>query len=393
MSGKLNEDWRIGLMDIETGSEDALYDLDGNLEKGAIPSQNYGVLVLQRQVFARSNITASFINRKSFNFTPSKFDSTFTEYNRDIGLEYNLYSSNNLWTGKFLVHKSFTPQLSGDDYFHTGQLAYSSKKIGAEWVQKYVGSNYNAEVGFVPRTGYYEFVPNFRYTFFPKSENLVSHGPEISLDYILDKDFNRTDDELQLGYNFEMLNRSTFGMYVSQNYIRLLNPFDPTNTDGVELQAGSDYSWWRAGINYFSTSKNRFTFNADGSFGGYFNGTLSQVSGGAGYRFQPYGSINIDIEYNDIQLPEPYTSTSFLLISPKLEVTFTNKIYLTTFVQYNEQIDNFNINARFQWRFLPASDIYLVYTENYLTTDYLGTLDFSNKNRALVLKITYWYNI
>ncbi|MDZ7606403.1 MAG: hypothetical protein U5K79_12645 [Cyclobacteriaceae bacterium] len=81
------------------------------------------------------------------------------------------------------------------------------------------------------------------------------------------------------------------------------------------------------------------------------------------------------------------------MISPRVELTFTNKIFLTTFVQYNEQADNVNVNARFQWRFLPASDIYLVYTENYLTKDYLGSVDFSSKNRALVLKITFWYNV
>jgi hypothetical protein len=74
-------------------------------------------------------------------------------------------------------------------------------------------------------------------------------------------------------------------------------------------------------------------------------------------------------------------------------MTFTNKIFWTTFVQYNEQADNVNLNTRFQWRFLPASDIFLVYTENYLPGETLGSIDFNSKNRALVLKITYWYNI
>jgi hypothetical protein len=393
ISGKLNKDWRVGVMDIQTGEVDAKYDADENLKKGAIPSQNYAVAVLQRQVFARSNITASFINRESFNLDYAKHDSSFTDYNRDLGLEYNLYSANNLWNGKILIHKSFSPHLSGDDIFHAAQLEYDSKKWGVEWAHEYIGTNYNAEVGFVPRTGYYQFSPDFRYTFFPNSKNLVSHGPMVDFNYILDTDFKKTDSEIQLEYGFEMLNRSGFGFGVAQNYIRLLEPFDPTNSGGEELPEGSDYSWWGAGFEYESTSKNLFTYNAGGSFGGYFNGTLLQLEGGAGYRFQPYGSINIDFSYNDIELPEPYTSIDYLLISPRLELTFTNKIFLTTFVQYNEQADNVNVNARFQWRFLPASDIYLVYTENYLTKDYLGTPDFSSKNRALVLKFTYWYNI
>ena len=123
------------------------------------------------------------------------------------------------------------------------------------------------------------------------------------------------------------------------------------------------------------------------SYGGYYNGNLFHLEGGIGYRFQPYGNINIDFSYNDILLPDPYKSTSYLLVSPRLEVSFTKNIYLTTFVQFNEQAKNVNLNARFRWRFLPASDIYLVYTENYLDTN------FESKNRAIVFKISYWYNI
>lgn len=393
LSGKLNKDWRIGVMDIHTGDAGPRYDSEGALERGGIPSQNYAVAVLQRQVFARSNITASFINRESFNLSYEKHDSSFMEYNRDLGLEYNLASANNLWSGKFLLHKSFSPHLKGSDFFHVANLEYDSKKFSVEWVHEYVGQNYNAEVGFVPRTGYYRMSPDFRYSFFPKSKRMVSHGPNLEVMNIFDTDFKITDSETMLIYEFDMLDRSTFGVGVAHNYIRLLDPFDPTNSGGEELPAGSEYSWWSVGFGYTSTPKKLVTYNLEGSYGGYFNGTRLNLEGGIGYRFQPYGSINLDFDFNDIELPEPYTSINYILLSPRLELTFTNTIFLTTFVQYNEQADNVNINARFQWRFLPASDIFLVYTENYLPGDSLGSIDFSSKNRALVLKVTYWLNI
>jgi len=56
-------------------------------------------------------------------------------------------------------------------------------------------------------------------------------------------------------------------------------------------------------------------------------------------------------------------------------------------VQYNEQSNNINVNTRVQWRYKPASDIFIVYTDNYLPSP------FSVKNRFLVLKMTYWWNI
>ena len=45
-----------------------------------------------------------------------------------------------------------------------------------------------------------------------------------------------------------------------------------------------------------------------------------------------------------------------------------------------------NINTRLQWRYKPASDFFLVYTDNYYT------LPFSVRTRAMVLKFNYWLN-
>lgn len=394
VSGRLNENWRIGVMDIQTGEVGSKYHEDGTLDEGGIPTQNYAVAVLQRQVFTRSNITASFINRESINLNYAKHDSSITDYNRDLGLEYNLYSADNLWSGKFIIHKSFSPHLSGDELLHTANLEYDRKNFSVEWVHEYVGDNYNAEVGFVRRKGYYRIGPDMRYTFFTnKSRGLISHGPSLDVNYMWDKSMDKTDHDLEFVYGFEMLNRSNFGFGFANNYVRLLEPFDPTNSGGEELPAGSEYNTWAGGFEYESSPGKLFTYALGGYYGGYFNGTILNFEGGLGYRFQPYGSINIDFDYNDISLPAPYTSVKYLLLSPRLELTFTNKIFLTTFLQYNEQADNVNLNARFQWRFLPASDIFLVYTENYLPGERLGSVDFDSKNRALVLKFTYWWNI
>ena len=68
----------------------------------------------------------------------------------------------------------------------------------------------------------------------------------------------------------------------------------------------------------------------------------------------------------------------------KAELSFTKKIFFTTFAQYNTQADNININARLQYRFRPLSDFYLVYTDNY------NANIFGIKNRAIVAKLVYW---
>jgi hypothetical protein len=100
--------------------------------------------------------------------------------------------------------------------------------------------------------------------------------------------------------------------------------------------------------------------------------------------------------YNDIRIPEPRAHAKFWLIGPRFDVTLTNTLYFTTFVQYNEQQRNLNVNTRVQWRFRPASDVFLVWTDNYMP-EYLQPGQnvpglFAVRDRALVLKCAYWWN-
>jgi len=303
-------------------------------------------------------------------------------------LEYNLASSDNIWTGRMLYHKSFSSNSYGDDYTHASELVYSTKKITAKWHHEYVGKGYTAEVGAAPRAKYYSLNPKIKYHFCPsKSKKIVSHGPFMGTNIFFDDNYKRTDNETFMGYGIDFLNRSSLTMWGSDDYVLLLEDFDPTNSGGEQLPAGSAYAWNAFGLMYESTPGKLLTYEFNTRFGGYYNGTRMFLSGTIGYRFQPFVSLSAEIAFNSIELPEPYKSTDLWLVSPRVDITFTNTIFFTTFLQYNNQTDNININSRFQWRFKPASDFYIVYTENYFPEQ------LNVKNRALVLKLTYWYNI
>jgi hypothetical protein len=92
----------------------------------------------------------------------------YNNYNRNIGLEYNLASSNNKWTGKAMLLKSFTPGTSTKDWSQAANLQFSSRKWLIAYQHEFVGANYNAEVGYVPRKDYIGFFPFAQRLFFPK---------------------------------------------------------------------------------------------------------------------------------------------------------------------------------------------------------------------------------
>jgi len=372
LSGKINDDWRIGVMDIQTG------------ENGDIPAANFAVASVQKKVFSHSNITAFFIDKER---TGSRSDTTMSGriFNRVAGMEFNLASTGNKWTGKAYYHHSFYSEAENNNAAAAG-LAYSSKYYNISLNQALIGAGYVSEAGYIRRNGYYQINPGLQYKFYTKSGTLVYHGPGFKGDILFDQSFKKSDRDAQLLYYLVWNNRSTLTFDAKDTYVRLLAPYDPTNTGGDSLAAGDEFDWREAGVSFGSDTRKLFNFIATCRYGGYFNGTRLALTGEFYYRLQPYASIALVTTYNRIEMPDPYNSTDLLLIGPRLDLTFTNKIFLTSFIQYNNQIDNINFNIRFQWRYAPVSDLFIVYTENAIPGNY------QVKNRGLVLKLSYWFN-
>jgi hypothetical protein len=197
-----------------------------------------------------------------------------------------------------------------------------------------------------------------------------------------------SDKSANFGYRANFKNTAfLFGGY-TYTFQRLTNSFNPIDSDKyINFIEGEKYNWHNANVLFQSDQRKLFRYQVGVAGGEFYNGKRYNVNGELNYRYQPFGSLSVRFDYNDLQLPDGYGKEKLFIVSPRMDLTFTDKIFLTTFVQYNTLADNVNLNARFQWRYKPASDFFVVYTENYVPST-LGS-----KNRALVFKLTYWFNI
>lgn len=374
LSGKLGNKWRLGVMDIQTGNKDT------------VQASNYMVAALQRQVFSRSSISAFLVNKQVTG--GRKGENGQERFNRIGGLEYNLSSPDNKWTGKAFYHHDIHQGTTFNDAAVAANIKYSAQYLSASLNQAAVGKDFNAETGFVRRKGYYEMAPKIGYKFFPHSSTIANHGPGIESDLFFNPSgaFSLTDRDTRISYSIEWLNRNVFSIEFQNSYVRLAEPFDPTNTGGTKFNANDDFAWNGIGATFISDVRRLLNFEITGKYGGYYTGTRLYLDGKLYYRVQPYGSLSVVATYNNILLPEPYNSAKLLLIGPRFDFTFTDRLFFTSFIQYNNQIDNLNLNLRFQWRFAPVSDLFIVYTEN----SYPG--NYSVKNRGIVVKLSYWFN-
>lgn len=379
ISGNLNQKTRLGVMDIQTES----------LGETGLPAENFAVLSIQRKVFGRSNINFMFINKQATHY-PMDTDSlrtVYPDYNRNMGLEYNLASSNNLWNGKAFMLKSFSPGEDGNGVTQGAHLEYKNREWNWKVQEEWVSDDYNAEVGYVPRVGYVSLNAYAGRLFFPDSKTILSHGPKLGTLYFFDQNFRKTDYVNTFEYDIDFWSRSTLKFMFNDEFVELLAPFDPTRLGIAELQQGTEHHWQSFEMEYTSKPQSLFTYSFGGRLGGYYaDGNLTTVSSELGYRFQPYVRLAATLNYNHIDLPAPWNVNDFWLIGSEVDVTFTNKLFFANLLQYNEQIENFSLNSRLQWRYAPASDLFLVYTNNYFITP------FGERNWGLTLKFTYWFN-
>jgi hypothetical protein len=179
-------------------------------------------------------------------------------------------------------------------------------------------------------------------------------------------------------------NTSQLRFRLNNNYVDLIFPFALTDTP---LPVG-DYNMTEFNIQFNTDVRKLVNTEWFIVYGQFYNGTKLTYRGSVNYRIQPWGTFSLGLEQNNIRLPEPYGDLDLTLATGRFEVNFTNNLFWTTFLQYNTQADNFNINSRLQWRFAPMSDLFFVYTDNYIVDGMFGP-----KDKSLVLKLNYWLTL
>ncbi|MFT4536064.1 MAG: hypothetical protein ACI9P5_003438 [Saprospiraceae bacterium] len=383
LSGKINSNWRVGLLSMMTQKE----------ERAGQPGINYTVATIQRKIGQRSNIGAILVNRQSIK--PTSDDIT-EKYNRVIGLDYNLATNTNLWAGKAFIHKSISADNKSDALAHGFDLSYNKREFLARWQHEYVGDGYDAQVGFIRRTDYYKIGPDFKYFFYP-SKGIVNRS-NLFVNY---RQFwipgtGKTDQDLTAGFSLDFSNNSRFNIELGRKYIFLFDEFDPTGTDSTPLAEDTEYNYYFLRANYSSDNSKPLSTRFRPFVGQYFNGRRYGAQGSVTYRVEPYGSVAVNYNYNLFDMPYLDEKKSTILLGPRFDFSFTKSVFLTAFFQYNSQSQNTNINTRLQWRFAPASDFFLVYSDNYFSgnpDDPSDRFAFNLRNRSVVAKVTYWLNM
>ncbi len=382
LSGKVNDDMRIGLLNMQTGS----------VKEEGVFATNYTVAAVQQKVMDRSNIGFMMVNKQVLGIDEANaFD--ITRHNRVAGIDFNFADKNNMWIGKTFLHGSLSDGEEGVPISHGLELAYNSRTWVVGWRHEYVDEDYDAQVGFIRRKDYFQINPNAGYQLFPAKGMFNNITMGVDAEFVFRPEIGKSDHEITMGMRAQTRDNARFDIGVSHQYIFLTDAFDPTGTDSETLPAMTGYNYINVSGSYGSDRRKPVSFFIRPSIGAYFNGRRYGVRGRLTFVAKPKAQLAIDMNYNYFDMPHLDGSRETFLLGPRLDYTFSKKLFFTTIVQYNTQSENTNINARLQWRFAPVSDFFLVFTDNYFTgSDISDRFAINIRNRAIVAKLTYWLN-
>jgi hypothetical protein len=378
VTGKLSKDLRVGLMNVQT-RQMSLWNM---------PGQNFTVAAFQRKVFSASNIGGILVNQ---------WNTNGNQNSRSVaGLEYNLLTKDNKWVGKAFVQKAIYKGLRADaGYAHASYLFRRTLDWELMWNHEYVSSYFRAPTGFVPRIENYDPVlrltqymaygrlePMVTRIWYPKSKLVNKYSMSLYNSSYLDSNYNPTETYTSATAKVSFQNSAEIRMTVADEYFDLFVPFSPIASKGNYLLG--KYKFQEGTIGFTSNNRKPVNGSVDLGTGRFFGGSRSTIRTNIQFRYQPRLLINLNYTLAAIEIPN-LGKSNVQLLGLRTEYSLSTIMYLTAFLQYNTQLENMNINIRYQWRFRPMSDFFIVYSENY---DQL----LLSKNRSLAFKFVYWFN-
>ena len=270
----------------------------------------------------------------------------------------------------YSISRSKTTGSIKDDGFATNtSLAYTSNSFAWVWNTGIVSKTYNPQLGFLIRN---DFVKNFldiylvkrTQKWFPKF--IRSWEPGVTIDFYQ----NTNNLKLQEGFIgfyplfFLFNNGAKFVTTLQLNWQNLTSNFNPI---GIDIAAGN-YQYNSINANFSSDQSSKFSYSADVTTGGYYNGKITTLNSNIRCAPTPKVAANISYETNTLTaVGKNKENLKTQLITPNIRMALNPRVQLNVFYQYNTATQRSRWNARFSWEYKPLSYIYLVFNENKTT--------------------------
>ena len=332
----------------------------------------FSVLRLRRDLFGQSNVGLIAIDRNPGEETP---------YNRSLGTDLNLSLLDATLNLRGFLARTWTPAAEGGEFAGQVELEHRTRLVESRFSYLDVQESFNPEVGFVPREDIRQFKGSIRYRPRPQTEWIrrYSIGPRFT--YLVDQDRVLLTRDLQFSAFVNLEIGDWIGVRYRNRFERLDESFEIH--EDIEIPEG-DYDFTGYSLNLFTNDGRRLSGRTSYEFGDFFSGERRRFSAQASWKFSDNLAFETDYELNRVTLPEGNFTTNRL--GERFVYSFTPDFFVRGFVQWNSSREVVGGNFLLNYRYLPGSDLFLVYNHAWNTEG-----DFRQAQRSLQLKLTYFW--
>lgn len=377
--GKIG-DWDVGFLDMQTASKDFKVD-DYEDSTVTVPSENFGVLRLRRQILNPYSYIGTMLTSRIENGG---------KYNYCYGLDGTIrLSDHDYFT--FTIAQSVDSQENPSNLLDANRIRLTLEKRSKQgfgynlyFVRR--GLHYIPRMGFEVWKNYYAIINNLSYSWQPKETSPIFRNTLTLGGYFL---YSNTDNRLesaQLGpaWIYEGKNGSYAKIWLNGRFEGLSD----TLSLPEDVYVPSDrYLFYEVGLDYNMSSGKLLRSNVSIKGGPFFDGSYFSIGISPNWTISRH--LTVSGSYQPTWADFSIRNQSFIthIFGIKANIALNTKLSTNTFLLYNSAAAAAGINFRLRYNPKEGTDFYLVYNEG-LNTDRereLPNLPIS-ANRSVLLK-------
>jgi hypothetical protein len=330
------------------------------------PGDNFSAFVVKRTLSSTTTVGGFYFGREAHG-APS--------FNRVGGFDFR-YKPTGTLDVEGLFMGSGTSGQASDWAGRTGFLL-DSRKHEARLGFLHIGDSFRHDLGFVRRRGIGTFFGSYTRIFQPidRTRRVLQHNLGATYETTSNDRYDRQLTQIGgVSYSMSFADGGQFGASVNSTLENLDEPFGIGPT--LSVPAGR-YSYEEAAINYSSNSSAPVSGRAEVRAGEFWTGRQKEFTGSLRVRLNAHLAASATFGRSIVTLPQgPFTGD---LVGLRVDTSFTPRMFLNAFIQYNGETEAWLSNVRFNLIHRPLSDIYIVWNE---------TRHPVQDQRALLLKYT-----
>ena len=388
--------YELGFIQVNTAELES-----ADVDLGTFAGEQFTVARVKRSIFEQSTIGAIY-TRRSTGVDPTDPTAQAPKDRHTVGADLyyatsRLFGDKNFTTQAFAVWNSNPDrgiERSTSDLSARGvRVGYPNDVWSGSLSYREFGDDYDPAVGFVTRNGFRRFEPRLGWQPRPDIDWIRSFNFSALFRHLEGITTGITEERLWVFrfFGIEFESQDNININLQRQFEYLDSEFEIS--DGIFIEEGAYTNWeWRLFAR--TASRRVVSGRVNVSRGGFWSGDRTAVGVGLDLRPSPGILLSVNVENNDVDLPQGSFDARLVRVSGEWNITPLANVLGN--IQYDDVSEVVGLFMRARWILTPGSELFLVFTQNWQNLGgglFDGDREFLTLSRGASVKLNYTYRL